>query len=461
MKQMEDKEIGGVDKVMFIEKSLRGAFVKFAKQLNIAGLLFGVFIILFTPAEALADSGKLNSGDTAWLLSATALVMFMTPAGLALFYGGMARAKNILNTVAMSFLAYCVVSIIWVFWGYTLAFGPDINGVIGSMKYFFMDNIVPSSITGDIPTFLFAAFQMTFAAITVALISGSIVERLKFSSWIVFSVLWVTFVYAPIAHWVWGGGFLSKLGVLDFAGGTVVHINAGISGLVFALILGKRKGWRKTAMPPSSITLTALGAAMLWFGWFGFNAGSALSANGSAASAFLATNTAAAIGAISWMMSEWVIHKHPTVLGAASGAVAGLVAITPAAGFVNVEGALIIGFISGILGFLAASYLKFILNYDDSLDAFGVHGINGIWGALATGIFADPKIGGSAGLLYGNFHQFVVQILAIAVVIAYTATITVILIKITSLITSGLRVDEEDEVKGLDVAIHTEKGFEL
>ncbi len=417
--------------------------------------------LFFAPESVFAATSKINSGDTAWMLIATALVMFMTPAGLALFYGGMSRSKNILNTIAMSFLAYSIVSVVWILWGYTLSFGADVSGIIGNLKYIFMDGISPASATGSIPTFLFATFQMTFAAITVALISGSIVERLKFSSWLVFSVLWVSFVYSPIAHWVWGGGFLSKLGVLDFAGGTVVHINAGVGGLIFALMLGKRKGFRKTAMPPSSVTLTALGASMLWFGWFGFNAGSALGANGSAASAFLVTNAAAAIGAISWMGVEWVIHKQPTMLGAASGAVAGLVAITPAAGYVNTQGALIIGFISGIIGFLGASYVKFLFNYDDSLDAFGVHGLNGIWGAIATGIFADPKIGGSAGLLYGNLHQFITQIEAVLIVISYTALATYIVIKITSFITNGLRVDEEDEVKGLDVAIHTEKGFEI
>ncbi len=423
--------------------------------------IFGCVFTLFIAQNAFATTSKINTGDTAWLLTATALVMLMTPAGLALFYGGMGRSKNILNTVAMSFLAYCVVSIVWVLWGYTISFGPDIKGISGSLEYFLMNKITPSTISGSIPTFLFAAFQMTFAAITVALISGSIVERLKFSSWLIFSILWVTFVYSPIAHWVWGGGFLSMLGVLDFAGGTVVHINAGVSGLIFAIMLGKRKGFRKMAMPPSSITLTALGAAMLWFGWFGFNAGSALSANGSAASAFLVTNVAASIGAISWMGIEWLIHKHPTTLGAASGAVAGLVAITPAAGYVNTEGALIIGLISGILGFLGASYIKFIFNYDDSLDAFGVHGINGIWGALATGLFADPKIGKAAGLFYGNPHQFLVQIEAVLIVMFYTSIVTYIIIKITSLLTKGIRVDEEDEVKGLDVAIHTEKGFEI
>ena len=429
--------------------------------MKLFGKLITVFGFVLTPATVFASTGKLNSGDTAWMIVATAFVMFMTPAGLAMFYGGMSRSKNILNTVAMSFVAYCVVSIIWVFYGYSLSFAPDIGGFIGSLKYMFFNNILTGSLTGSIPTYIFAAFQMTFAAISVALVSGSVIERLKFSSWLIFSVLWVSFVYIPIAHWVWGGGFLSKMGILDFAGGTVVHINAGVAGLVFALVLGRRMGFKRIVMPPSSIVLTTLGAAMLWFGWFGFNAGSALASNGSAALAFINTNSAAAIAALSWMGIEWAKNGHPTVLGAASGAVAGLVAITPAAGYVNVISSIVIGFVSGILGFYGASYLKFRLNYDDSLDAFGVHGINGIWGALATGIFADPSVCGTAGLIYGNFHQFLVQIIGVVVVLAYTSFMTFLVVKFTSILTKGLRVTDEDELKGLDIAVHTEKGFEL
>ncbi len=419
---------------------------------------FGFVLI---PATVFASTGKLNNGDTAWMIVATAFVMFMTPAGLAMFYGGMSRSKNILNTVAMSFVAYCVVSIIWVLYGYSLSFAPDIGGIIGNLKYLLFNNILTGSLTGSIPTYIFAAFQMTFAAISVALVSGSVIERLKFSSWLIFSVLWVSFVYIPIAHWVWGGGFLSKMGILDFAGGTVVHINAGVAGLVFALLLGRRMGFKRVVMPPASIVLTTLGAAMLWFGWFGFNAGSALASNGSAALAFINTNSAAAIAALSWMGIEWAKNGHPTVLGAASGAVAGLVAITPAAGYVNVISSIVIGFVSGILGFYGASYLKFKLNYDDSLDAFGVHGINGIWGALATGIFADPSVCGTAGLVYGNLHQFLVQIIGVVVVLAYTGFMTFVVVKFTSILTKGLRVTDEDELRGLDIAVHTEKGFEL
>ncbi len=429
--------------------------------MKLFGKLITVFGFVLTPATVFASTGKLNSGDTAWMIVATAFVMFMTPAGLAMFYGGMSRSKNILNTVAMSFVAYCVVSIIWVFYGYSLSFAPDVGGFIGSLKYMFFNNILTGSLTGSIPTYIFAAFQMTFAAISVALVSGSVIERLKFSSWLIFSVLWVSFVYIPIAHWVWGGGFLSKMGILDFAGGTVVHINAGVAGLVFALVLRRRMGFKRIVMPPSSIVLTTLGAAMLWFGWFGFNAGSALASNGSAALAFINTNSAAAVAALSWMGIEWIKNGHPTVLGAASGAVAGLVAITPAAGYVDVVSSIIIGFVSGILGFYGASYLKFRLNYDDSLDAFGVHGINGIWGALATGIFADPSVCGTAGLIYGNFHQFLVQIIGVVVVLAYTSFMTFLVVKFTSILTKGLRVTDEDELKGLDIAVHTEKGFEL
>jgi len=416
---------------------------------------------VFLPTTVYASGGKLDTGDTAWMITATAFVMLMTPAGLALFYGGMSRHKNILNTIAMSFVAYCVVSIVWVLYGFSLAFGPDVHGVIGSLRYLFMQGILPNNHVGSIPEFIFSMFQMTFAAITVALISGSIVERVKFSSWILFSLVWISVVYIPIAHWVWGGGFLSKLGILDFAGGTVVHINAGVAGLIFALILGKRKGFRKIAMPPSSVVLTTLGAALLWFGWFGFNAGSALGSNSSAALAFINTNTAAAISALSWMGFEWVKNDHPTVLGAASGAVAGLVAITPAAGYVNIVGSLIMGLVSGALGFYGVSYLKFKFDYDDSLDAFGVHGLNGIWGALATGIFADPKMCGSGGLLYGNVHQFLVQTISISIVFTYTAIMTFIIVKFVSFVTKGIRVSEEDEIKGLDIAVHTEKGFEL
>ena len=419
-------------------------------------------LLALTPTVALAgESSKLNSGDTAWMLIATALVMLMTPAGLALFYGGMVRSKNILNTIGMSFLAYCIVSVVWVLWGYTLAFGPDIGGVIGSLSKLFLKGITPETLSGSIPEFLFVAFQGTFAAITVALASGAVVERLKFSTWLVFSVIWATVVYAPIAHWVWGGGFLAHDGALDFAGGTVVHINAGIAGLVLALLLGKRKGYGRTAFFPSSVVLTVLGAALLWFGWFGFNAGSALSANGSAATALLVTNVAASIAAISWMVTEWIFLKKPTLLGAASGAVAGLVAITPAAGFVDVFGALIIGLVSGILGWFGVFVIKQKLGYDDSLDAFGVHGLNGIWGAIATGIFAVKTVGGTPGVLEGNLPQLFIQIKAVVATVVYSGVMTAVVYFISSLLTGGARVTEEEEIQGLDSAVHGERGFNL
>jgi len=424
------------------------------------GIVGALSLLLFSQG-ALAGEGQVNNGDTAWLLAATALVMLMTPAGLALFYGGMSRSKNILNTIGMSFLAYCIVSIVWVLWGYTLAFGGDVGGVIGDLSKLLLKGVTPSSVSGTIPEYLFIAFQGTFAAITVAVASGGVIERLKFSTWLLFCLLWVTLVYAPVAHWVWGGGFLAHDGALDFAGGTVVHINAGIAGLIMALLLGKRRGFGRTPFFPSSIVLTVLGAALLWFGWFGFNAGSALAANSSAALALLITNTAAAAGALSWLLTEWIILKKPTLLGAASGAVSGLVAITPAAGYVNVAGALIIGLVSGLLGWIGAFILKRKLNYDDSLDAFGVHGLNGIWGALATGIFAVKSVGGTAGVLEGNFPLLWIQMKAVLITIIFSAVMTAVVFKVSSLLTGGARVPEEVEIEGLDSAVHGEKGFNI
>lgn len=414
------------------------------------------------PPEAAKIVPALNSGDTAWVIVATALVMMMTPAGLALFYGGMSRYKNLLNTFAMTIASYCIGSIVWVMWGYTLAFGPDKGGIIGGLDNLFMAGIGVNDITGTIPTIVFALFQMTFAGITVALVLGSIVDRMKFSSWLVFAVLWITIIYCPIAHWVWGSGWMMTMGALDFAGGNVVHINAGVAGLVLALVLGKRIGYGKEAMFPSSISLTALGAALLWFGWFGFNAGSRLAADGVAASAFLVTNTSAAVAGIAWMAAEWFHNKRPTVLGIASGIVAGLVAITPAAGYVNLMGSLIIGLVAGVFGFFSVSILKHKMGYDDSLDAFGVHGMCGLWGAIATGLFADPKIMESAsGLFYGNPKQLWIQLVSIAATALYTAVGTFIVIKVTALLTGGLRVTHEQEVQGLDNAIHGERAFEI
>jgi Amt family ammonium transporter len=419
-------------------------------------------LCLFFPLSSAFAADALNTGDTAWMIVATALVMVMTPAGLALFYGGMSRYKNLLNTYAMTFVAYCLGSVIWMMWGYTLAFGPDRAGIVGGLGNLFLNGIGVNSLSGTIPTYVFVVFQMTFAGITAALVIGSVVDRMKFSSWIVFTVLWLTVVYSPVCHWVWGGGWMSKMGALDFAGGTVVHINAGVAGLVLALVIGKRIGYGKEAMFPSSISLTALGAALLWFGWFGFNAGSELAADGVAASAFLVTNTSAAMGALAWMFAEWLVNKKPTVLGIASGVVAGLVAITPAAGFVGMSASLIIGLVAGVLGFYSVAVLKQKLGYDDSLDAFGVHGMCGVWGALATGIFANPAITqGAKGLVFGNPKQLWIQAVSIVGTAAYTAIATFIIIHITRFITGGLRVDEENEILGLDNTIHGERAFEI
>jgi len=420
----------------------------------------GVWLLLL-PCPALAADG-LDTGNTAWMIVSTALVMMMTPAGLALFYGGMSRYKNLLNTIAMTFVAYCLASVIWVMWGYTLAFGPSRAGLFGGLDHLFLSGIGVESLSGSIPTYVFLLFQMTFAGITVALVLGSIVDRMKFSAWIVFTVLWVTFIYAPVAHWAWGGGWMGAMGALDFAGGTVVHINAGVAGLVLALVLGKRIGYGKEAMFPSSIALTGLGAALLWFGWFGFNAGSQLAADGLAGSAFLVTNTSAAVGALAWMGAEWAVNRRPTVLGLASCIVAGLVAITPAAGFVSLPGSLAIGLVAGGLGFVSVAKLKAMLGYDDSLDAFGVHGICGIWGALATGLFANPAVNANGtGLFYGHAGQIGIQAISILATAAYSGIGTLVVILITRAVTGGLRVTRDDEIVGLDSSQHGERAFEI
>jgi Amt family ammonium transporter len=414
---------------------------------------------------AFADTPKLDSGNTSWMMMATALVMIMTPAGLALFYAGMTRAKNVLNTVMMVFSAYALATIVWVFWGYSLAFGNDVLGVIGNLKHMFLNGISYSNLEGNgYPSYVFIAFQGTFAAITVAIASGSIIERTKFSTWLAFVVLWVTLVYAPIAHMVWGGGFLFNAGALDFAGGTVVHMNGGLAGLVAAIMIGKRKGFMKTSMMPSSIVLTALGAALLWFGWFGFNAGSEFAADSIAGSAFLMTNFAAAAAAVTWIILDYFKYGKPTLLGAASGAVAGLVAITPAAGFVDVVGALIIGMGGSLFGFWGVTGLKKLFKYDDSLDAFGVHFIAGLWGALATGLFALKDLAWAGSPLHDKgdrIGQMVVQLESVVVTIVFTVVMTAVVLKIASIITGGARVSEEEEVEGLDSTIHGEEGFHL
>ncbi len=414
--------------------------------------------MLALPANVYAQEPALDSGDTAWMIMATALVMLMTIPGLALFYGGLAKRKDALNTIAMSFVTFCIVSILWIVYGYTFAFGTDIGGVIGNPAKIFLKGVGVNSISGTIPEYIFIVYQLTFAAITVALVSGAYIERMKFSAWVLFSIIWMTLVYVPVAHWVWGGGFLARLGALDFAGGTVVHINAGIAALVGALVLGKR---REMAIVPHNLTLTVLGAGLLWFGWFGFNAGSALSASGLAGSAFINTNTATALAAVSWMLTEWLHSGRPTVLGLASGAVAGLVAITPAAGFVNIIGAIIIGLIAGIIPFFAVAILKPRFGYDDTLDAFGIHGVAGTLGAILTGMFADPSMNEAGkGLFYGNSRQLLTQIIAVGVTIVYVALMTFITFMIIKLFV-GLRVNVEDEIIGLDESQHRERAYNL
>jgi Amt family ammonium transporter len=402
----------------------------------------------------------INAGDTAWMIVATAFVMLMTPAGLALFYGGLSSKKSVLNTVGMSYVAYCVATVVWVLVAYSLTFSEG-NSIIGDLKFALLHGISVNDVHGTIPTLLFVAFQGTFAAIAVAIVSGSIIERVKFSSWIIFSFLWVLLVYAPIAHWVWGGGFLSNNGELDFAGGTVIHINAGVAGLVLALMLGKRKSYGNGESKPISLKLTVLGSALLWFGWFGFNAGSQLAADGIAANALLVTNVAACAGGLAWLFVEWMKSKTPGLLGISSGVVAGLVGITPAAGFVDVSGALAIGFISGIIGYFGVVKIKQIFKYDDSLDAFGIHGLVGIWGSLATGIFANPAINEAAGLLYGNPGQVLTQLIAVLVTIVYSAVGSAVIFKLTSLITKSSRVTDSVEEVGMDKAFHAESGFHV
>jgi ammonium transporter, Amt family len=415
-------------------------------------------LLLSSLAFAEGQAPKLDTGDTAWMLTATALVMLMSLPGLAVFYGGMAKVKDTLNTIAMVFTAYAIASVVWIVYGYSLAFGTDIGGVIGSPEKLLLSGLDVKSLQGTIPEFLFVAFQGTFAAITVALISGSYIERMKFSAWLLFILLWVSFVYVPIAHWVWGNGFLAKLGALDFAGGTVVHINAGIAGLVGALMLGKRKD---TALIPSNLPMVVIGTGLLWFGWFGFNAGSAVASNALASAAFLNTNVATAVAALSWMFVEWLHAKKPTVLGLASGAIAGLVAITPAAGFVNVIGAIIIGLLAGIVPYFAVAVLKHKLGYDDALDVFGIHGVAGILGAILTGVFADPSINEAGkGLLYGNPGQVLIQALAVAITIIYDAIATLVILIVVKALT-GLRVSPEEEVAGLDSSQHREKAYNL
>jgi Amt family ammonium transporter len=431
----------------------------------------GLLLVLFgwvTPVFAATATKvpKFVPGNIAWVLASSALVLIMTPA-LGFYYGGMVRKKNVLNTISLSFITICTVSIIWILWGYSLAFGPDaFFGIIGNLKYLglaVMGVNQHSRYDGTIPSFIYVMFQLMFAIITVALVSGSLVERIKFSSWVVFTIVWLTIVYAPVAQSVWGvGGLFNNMGALDFAGGTVVHINSGVAGLAGALVLGKRKGYMKeNIIQPNQLAYTILGGALLWFGWFGFNAGSALEANGLAASAFLVTNTATAAAAISWMLAEWIHSGKPTTLGMISGAVAGLVAITPASGFVNPLASIIIGLVVGVLCYSMVVFVKPKLGYDDALDAFNVHAIGGAWGALATGLFADPLINpGHSGLFYGNPYQVVIQLITIVSVAGYSFIMSFIIFKLIDKF-MGLRVSKEEEAMGLDITQHDESGYNL
>lgn len=434
------------------------------KNLKVSTVLVLMILAVFIAApsvmfaEEAATAPTLDTGDTAWMIVATAMVMLMSIPGLALFYGGLAKRKDSLNTMAMTFAAFCIASLLWIFFGYSMTFGTDIGGFIGGLEKAFLKGVGTSSLSGTIPEYIFIVFQLTFAAITVALASGAYIERMKFSAWVLFSILWMSLVYVPVAHWVWGGGFLMKLGALDFAGGTVVHINAGIAALVGAIMLGKRKD---KPLFPGNLTLVVAGTGLLWFGWFGFNAGSALAANGLAGVAFINTNTAAAAAALAWMFTEWIHSGKPTVLGLASGAVAGLVTITPAAGFVNISGAVIMGILAGIIPFFSVALLKPRLGYDDTLDAFGIHGVGGLLGAILTGIFADPAVNElGKGLLYGNPGQLWTQTVASLATIAYSGIVTFVIFLVLKA-TTGIRVDREEEYAGLDESQHGEKAYNL
>lgn len=428
------------------------------------GLVLAALFALLPSAgfaqDAAAAAPKLDTGDTAWMLTSTALVLMMTIPGLALFYGGMVRKQNVLAIMMQSFAITCLVTVLWMIIGYSLAFSEG-NAIIGGFSNLFLSGLAIDSVNDlakTIPETVFMTFQLTFAIITPALITGAFADRMKFSAMLWFIGLWLIFVYCPVAHMVWGGGLMGSMGVLDFAGGTVVHINAGVAGLVAALVLGKRHGYGKVAHAPHNLTLSIIGAGLLWVGWFGFNAGSAAGANVNAGMAMAVTQIATAAAALAWMFSEWLARGKPSVLGIISGAVAGLVAITPAAGFVDPMGALIIGIVSGIVCFIAATSVKNALGYDDSLDAFGVHGVGGIVGAILTGVFAKMAIAGKEeplGLLDGNGGQVLTQIYGVLITIVFTAVVTLVILKIIDW-TIGLRVDEATERDGLDLNLHGE-----
>jgi Amt family ammonium transporter len=434
---------------------------------KVAGL--GALLSLVTPGLAMADEVVLNSGDTAWMIVASALVLLMTIPGLALFYAGMVRSKNVLSVMMQCFAITGLISVLWVIYGYSMAFDVtgmeqgvvNFNSFVGGLSKAFLSGLTPASLVYAVPESVFIFFQMTFAIITPALIVGAFAERMKFSAMLVFMGVWFTLVYAPIAHMVWSGngGLLWDWGVLDFAGGTVVHINAGVAGLVACLVLGKRKGFPTTAMAPHNLGYTLVGAALLWVGWFGFNAGSAVAANGTAGMAMLVTQIATAAAALGWMLAEWLTHGKPSALGIASGVVAGLVAITPAAGTAGPMGALVIGLAAGVICFFCATSLKRKLGYDDSLDAFGVHGIGGIVGAILTGVFAAPALGGF-GTVEDIAGQVWIQCKGVGFTVLYTAIVTFVILKVIDVV-MGLRVSDEEETIGLDLSLHDERGYNL
>ncbi len=421
-------------------------------------VLTALSALALLPVQALAD--ELSAGDTAWMLTATALVLFMTIPGLSLFYAGMVRSKNVLSVLMQCFAITSLMTVLWVLYGYSIAFGGE-GAYWGGLDKMFLAGVTVDSLSGTIPESVFMTFQMTFAIITPALIVGAFAERMKFSAVLWFMAIWLTFVYAPVCHWVWGdGGWLGNKGILDFAGGTVVHINAGMAGLVAALVLGKRKGYPTTPMMPHNLTYTVIGASMLWVGWFGFNAGSELAADGTAGMAMAVTQVATASAALGWMICEWVNHGKPSVLGIATGAVGGLVAITPACGFVGPMGAIVIGFASGIGCFLAAVKLKRMLGYDDSLDVFGVHAVGGIIGALLTGVFCAETLGGSGfGVEEGGIAaQVSVQFIGVLATVIYTGIASFIILKVVDRVI-GLRVSTDEEQEGLDIVLHDERGY--
>ena len=397
-----------------------------------------------------------SAGDTAWVLICSLLVLLMSIPAVAFFYGGLSKRKNVLNTMFLSFIAFSIISVIWVIFGYQFAFGSDLYGLVGSPSNLFLQGIKLTDLTNTIPTLLFVMFQCAFAGLTCAILSGALVGRLKIKAWIIFVPIWTCLVYIPIAHWVWGGGWLMQMGALDFAGGAVVHINSGISALAVALVLGKRKD---TSLIPHNLGYAVLGAALLWFGWMGFNGGSGLAADGLAANAIIVSNVSAAVGLIVWSVLDTYTIGKPTVLGAISGAIAGLVGITPAAGFVDVFGAICIGVVAPIISYISIYYLKPKLGYDDALDAWGIHGMSGVWGAIATGIFATPAIGGVAGLVYGNPQQVLIQIISVIAVIIYSFVVSYIIAKLLDKIMNGIRVENHEEIGGLDSNLHKESAY--